>query len=50
MLPGLALIPLGLGTGVPAMTTAVLASVDKARAGVATACSTLHDKQLVRWA
>jgi DHA2 family methylenomycin A resistance protein-like MFS transporter len=36
MLPAFTLIPLGLGTGVPAMTTAVLANVDKARAGVAT--------------
>ncbi|HTU57499.1 MAG TPA: MFS transporter, partial [Polyangiales bacterium] len=36
MLPAFTLIPLGLGTGVPAMTTAVLASVDKSRAGIAT--------------
>lgn len=36
MLPAFTLIPLGLGTGVPAMTIAVLAGVDKARAGVAT--------------
>lgn len=35
MLPAFILIPLGLGTGVPAMTTAVLASVDKTRAGSA---------------
>jgi DHA2 family methylenomycin A resistance protein-like MFS transporter len=35
MLPAFVLIPFGLGTGVPAMTTAVLASVDKARAGSA---------------
>jgi len=36
MLPAFTLIPLGLGIGVPAMTTAVLAHVDKARSGVAT--------------
>lgn len=36
MLPAFTLIPLGLGAGVPAMTTAVLASVDKANAGRAT--------------
>lgn len=36
MLPAFTLIPLGLGTGVPAMTTAVLASVDRANAGRAT--------------
>lgn len=35
MLPAFLLIPLGLGTGVPAMTTAVLASVERARAGSA---------------
>lgn len=35
MLPAFILIPLGLGTGVQAMTTAVLASVDKTRAGSA---------------
>ena len=35
MLPAFTLIPLGLGTGVPAMTTAVLASVDTAHAGAA---------------
>ena len=31
------LIPIGMGTGVPAMTTAVLAGVDKAMSGVASA-------------
>jgi DHA2 family methylenomycin A resistance protein-like MFS transporter len=35
MLPAFALIPAGMGTGVPAMTTTVLSSVDKARTGVA---------------
>jgi MFS transporter, DHA2 family, methylenomycin A resistance protein len=35
MLPAFALMPGGMGLGVPAMTTAVLASVDKARSGLA---------------
>jgi MFS transporter, DHA2 family, methylenomycin A resistance protein len=35
MLPAFALMPIGMGLGVPAMTTAVLASVDKARSGLA---------------
>jgi MFS transporter, DHA2 family, methylenomycin A resistance protein len=35
MLPGLILVPLGIGTAVPAMTTALLSSVPRARAGVA---------------
>ena len=37
MLVPFALIPLGMGTGVPAMTTAVLASVAKERSGIAAA-------------
>jgi DHA2 family methylenomycin A resistance protein-like MFS transporter len=37
MLPGLALIPAGMGLAVPAMTTAILASVDKHQAGTASA-------------
>lgn len=37
MLPGLALIPAGMGLAVPAMTTAILASVDKQQAGTASA-------------
>lgn len=37
MLPAFALIPLGMGTGVPAMTTAVLASVARERSGIAAA-------------
>jgi MFS transporter, DHA2 family, methylenomycin A resistance protein len=37
MLPGFALIPLGMGTAVPAMTTAILAAVDKSASGVAAA-------------
>jgi DHA2 family methylenomycin A resistance protein-like MFS transporter len=35
MLPAFALIPLGMGSGVPAMTTTVLSSVDKAWSGIA---------------
>jgi DHA2 family methylenomycin A resistance protein-like MFS transporter len=35
MLPAFTLIPLGMGLGVPAMTTAVLSSVDNERAGLA---------------
>ena len=35
MLPGFALIPGGMGLAVPAMTTALLSSVERARAGVA---------------
>ncbi|HSV16931.1 MAG TPA: MFS transporter [Casimicrobiaceae bacterium] len=37
MLPAFALLPLGMGTGVPAMTTSVLSSVDASQAGVASA-------------
>ena len=37
MLPAFALLPLGMGTGVPAMTTCVLSSVDASMAGVASA-------------
>jgi DHA2 family methylenomycin A resistance protein-like MFS transporter len=37
MLPGLALIPGGMGLGVPAMTTAILSSVDKSQSGTASA-------------
>ena len=37
MLPGLALIPAGMGFAVPAMTTAILASVEKRQAGTASA-------------
>ncbi|NYE60692.1 DHA2 family methylenomycin A resistance protein-like MFS transporter [Duganella sp. 1224] len=37
MLPGLALIPAGMGLAVPAMTTAILAAVDKRQAGTASA-------------
>jgi DHA2 family methylenomycin A resistance protein-like MFS transporter len=37
MLPGLALIPAGMGLAVPAMTTAILSSVERARAGTASA-------------
>ena len=37
MLAPFALIPFGMGTGVPAMTTAVLASVAKERSGIAAA-------------
>lgn len=35
MLPGLLILPLGVGVAVPAMTTALLATVPKARSGVA---------------
>jgi DHA2 family methylenomycin A resistance protein-like MFS transporter len=35
MLPGFLLIPAGMGLGVPAMTTAILASVDRTWAGTA---------------
>ena len=37
MLPGFVLIPAGIGLAVPAMTTAVLSSVDRARSGTASA-------------
>jgi DHA2 family methylenomycin A resistance protein-like MFS transporter len=37
MLPGLALIPAGMGLAVPAMTTSILASVSKQQAGTASA-------------
>ena len=37
MLPGLALIPAGMGLAVPAMTTAILSGVDKQQAGTASA-------------
>jgi MFS transporter, DHA2 family, methylenomycin A resistance protein len=37
MLPGFVLIPAGLGLAVPAMTTAILSSVDRARSGTASA-------------
>jgi DHA2 family methylenomycin A resistance protein-like MFS transporter len=37
MLPGFVLIPAGIGLAVPAMTTAILSSVDRARSGVASA-------------
>jgi DHA2 family methylenomycin A resistance protein-like MFS transporter len=37
MLPGLALIPAGMGLAVPAMTTAILSGVDKRQAGTASA-------------
>ena len=37
MVPGFALIPLGMGLAVPAMTTTILASVDKSASGVAAA-------------
>ena len=37
MLPAFALMPAGMGTGVPAMTVIVLSSVDKASSGVASA-------------
>lgn len=37
MLPGFVLIPAGLGLAVPAMTTAILSSVDPARSGIASA-------------
>jgi MFS transporter, DHA2 family, methylenomycin A resistance protein len=35
LLPGLIVIPLGIGLAVPAMTTALLAAVDKERSGIA---------------
>ncbi len=35
MLPGFALIPLGMGVAVPAMTTVVLSAVDKTASGIA---------------
>jgi DHA2 family methylenomycin A resistance protein-like MFS transporter len=37
MLPGLALIPAGMGLAVPAMTTAILGAVEKHQAGTASA-------------
>lgn len=37
MLPGLALIPAGMGLAVPAMTTAILASVERSQGGTASA-------------
>lgn len=37
MLPGLALIPLGMGFAVPAMTTSILSSVERHQAGTASA-------------
>lgn len=37
MLPGLALIPAGMGLGVPAMTTSILADVERRQAGTASA-------------
>jgi DHA2 family methylenomycin A resistance protein-like MFS transporter len=37
MLPGLALIPAGMGLAVPAMTTSILAAVDRSQAGTASA-------------
>jgi MFS transporter, DHA2 family, methylenomycin A resistance protein len=37
MLPGFVLIPGGMGLAVPAMTTAILSSVDRARSGTASA-------------
>ncbi|MEO7494964.1 MAG: MFS transporter [Massilia sp.] len=37
MLPGLALIPAGMGLAVPAMTTSILGSVERRQAGVASA-------------
>jgi len=37
MLPGLALIPAGMGLAVPAMTTSILAAVDKRQGGTASA-------------
>lgn len=37
MLPGLVLIPTGMGLAVPAMTTAILSSVEKEQAGTASA-------------
>ncbi len=37
MLPGLALIPAGMGLAVPAMTTSILSAVDRSQAGTASA-------------
>jgi DHA2 family methylenomycin A resistance protein-like MFS transporter len=37
MLPGLALIPLGMGLAVPAMTTSILSAVERQQAGTASA-------------
>jgi DHA2 family methylenomycin A resistance protein-like MFS transporter len=37
MLPGFVLIPAGIGLAVPAMTTAILSSVDRAWSGTASA-------------
>jgi DHA2 family methylenomycin A resistance protein-like MFS transporter len=37
MLPGFVLIPTGMGLAVPAMTTAILSSVDRASSGTASA-------------
>jgi MFS transporter, DHA2 family, methylenomycin A resistance protein len=37
MVPAFLLIPLGMGLAVPAMTTCILASVERARAGTASA-------------
>jgi DHA2 family methylenomycin A resistance protein-like MFS transporter len=37
MLPGLALIPGGMGLAVPAMTTSILSAVDRSQAGTASA-------------
>ena len=37
MLPGLALIPIGMGFAVPAMTTSILSSVERHQAGTASA-------------
>ena len=37
MLPGFVLIPAGIGLAVPAMTTAILSSVDPGRSGTASA-------------
>jgi DHA2 family methylenomycin A resistance protein-like MFS transporter len=37
MLPGLALVPIGMGFAVPAMTTSILSSVERHQAGTASA-------------
>ena len=37
MLPGLALVPIGMGFAVPAMTTSILSSVERQQAGTASA-------------
>lgn len=37
LLPGFLLLPLGMGTAVPAMTTGILATVDRGRSGIASA-------------